>query len=281
MNSLAPHIPFRPLASSNRELTHVSACIRQFVQTRFLSSSLLLTRVPFTASPTDPHIPILTSKNLPTATRTILFFGEESQDLGIFAYRTIGQKSNAAGSALDFVSVIQSSKDSPGIIIANMGQLLWYRRGRRAVTRMSWSALPRKSGVADPMRINPVKNRVPGNEDMAAHVKYVFEKVVPKMVNPSAKLDIIGVGDGALEVVAYLQTEWAKWKERVQAIAVGTGYAWASGEIHDAEFAKFWGAVSFLLSPFSPPPPKLQWSLHYVPYIYNVPPTPTLLLKTL
>ncbi|MCJ1423004.1 hypothetical protein MMC29_000885, partial [Sticta canariensis] len=218
----------------------MNTCIRQLLQTRFLSS-LSLTRLPLTASPLDPHVPILTSTNLPTATRTILFFGEEYQDLGIFAYRIIGQISNAAGSALDFVSAIQSFKNNPGIIIANTGQLIWYRRGGRAVTHTSWSALPRKSGVADPMRIHPVKNRVPGNENMAAHVKYVFEEVVVKMVNPSAKLDIIGVGDGASEVVAYLQTEWARWKERVQAIAVGTGYVWANGEVHDAEFAQFWG----------------------------------------
>lgn len=229
----------------------MNTCIRQLVQTRLLSSSLNLTRVPFTASPTDPHIPILTSTNLPTANRTILFFGEEFQDLGIFAYRTIGQESNAAGSAVDFVSAIQSSKDNPGIIIANLGQLLWYRRGGRAVTRMSWSALPRNSGVAEQMRIDPVKNRVPGNEDAAAHVKYVFEEVVAKMVNPSANLDIIGVGEGASELVAYLQTEWAKWEGRIQAIAVGAGYMWTNGEVHDAEFAKFWGkrARVYLLSP--------------------------------
>lgn len=106
------------------------------------------------------------------------------------------------------------------------------------------------------MRIDPVKNRVPGNEDAAAHVKYVFEEVVPRMVNPSASLDIIGVGEGASELVAYLQTEWAKWEGRIQAIAVGAGYMWTNGEVHDTEFAKFWGKVSFLLS--SSPSPKTQ-----------------------
>lgn len=103
------------------------------------------------------------------------------------------------------------------------------------------------------MRIDPVKNRVPGNEDAAAHVKYVFEEVVPKMVNPSANLDIIGVGEGASELVAYLQTEWAKWEGRIQAIAVGAGYMWTNGEVHDAEFAKFWGKVSFLPKVLNPP----------------------------
>ncbi|MCJ1469351.1 hypothetical protein MMC07_007984 [Pseudocyphellaria aurata] len=152
---------------------------------------------------------------------------------------------------LDFVSAIQSSKDSPGIVIANLGQLLWYRRGGRPVTRMSWSALPRKNGVAEVMRADPVKNRIPGNEDPAAHVKYIFEEVVPKMVNPSSTLDIIGMGDGASEVVAYLQTKWARWKGRVQAIAVGTGYVWANREIYDGEFASFWAkrARAYLLSP--------------------------------
>lgn len=114
------------------------------------------------------------------------------------------------------------------------------------------------------MRIDPVKNRTPGNEDVAAHVKYVFEEVVPKMVNPSSKLDVIGVGDGASEMVAYLQTEWARWEERVQAIAVGTGYVWANGEIHGGEFAKFWRKVSFL-------PPFPQDSVSFVPsFIWNV-----------
>jgi hypothetical protein len=207
------------------------------------SLSIHVTRLPLGASPEDPHIPIFTSANLATATRTIIYFGEELQDLGVFAYRTIGQVTTAAGTVLDFVSAIQASTDSPGIIIANLGQLTWYRRGKRAVTRVTWNALPGKSAVSGPMRVDPVKNRVEGNENMAAHVKHVWEEVVPQMVNKDAKLDVLGVGEGAAESVAYLDRNWGRWEDRVQAVAVGTGQGWPGEEIHDPKFALFFAKV--------------------------------------
>lgn len=208
-----------------------------------------VTRLPLEASPEDPHVPIFTSANLATAKRTILYFGEELQDLGVFAYRTVGQVSTGAGTALDFVSAIQASKDSPGIIIANLGQLTWYRRGKRAVSRVSWNALPGKTSVSGPMRVDPVKNRARGNEDMTAHVKYVFEEVVRQMVNKDAKLDVIGVGEGASESVGYLDRNWDQWQDRIQAVAVGTGQVWPGDSIQNPKFMLFFAKV-FALSLF-------------------------------
>ncbi|MCJ1344043.1 hypothetical protein MMC31_002243, partial [Peltigera leucophlebia] len=183
----------------------------------------------------------------------IVYFGEEVQDLGVFALRTISQDTIASGSALNFVSAIQSSStaENPvGIIIANMGQLLWYRRGKRAVTRATWAGLPRKTGVSQQLTVDSVKNRVPGNEDVAAHTKYIFEYVIPRMVNPAAKLNIIGIGEGAEETVNYLQYSWETWKDRIQAIVIGSGYQWPSSDIQNPEFADFWGkrARAYLLS---------------------------------
>lgn len=156
----------------------------------------------------------------------------------------------SAGSALDFVSEIQSSKNSPGIIIANLGQLYWYRRGGHAVSRVSWSALPRKTAVSEQLRVHPVKNRIPGNEDTAAHVQYIFEEVVPQLVNKKAKLDILAIGEGASEAVEYLQINWENWTGRIHAIAVGTGQVWPGTEIINKEFALFWAKV--------PSPPTLS-----------------------
>lgn len=202
-----------------------------------------VTRLPLGATPDDPHVPIFTSSNLATAKRTIIYFGEELQDLGVFAYRTIGQVSTGAGTALDFVSAIQASKDGPGIIIANLGQLTWYRRGKRAVTRVSWNALPGMTSVSGPMRVDPVKNRARGNENMTAHVRYAFEEVVRQMVNPDAKLDIIGVGEGASESVGYLDRNWDQWEDRIQAIAVGTGQVWPGDAIQNPKFMLFFAKV--------------------------------------
>ncbi len=209
---------------------------------RFLSSSLTVTRLPLNTSPSDPNVPILTSNNLSNAKRIILYFGEATQDLGIFAYRTMGRENHAAGSALDFVHAAQASKDSPGIMIANMGQLIWYRRGERAVTQQTWNAVPRKTAVSGPMRIDDRKNRVPGNEDMAAHVQSVFE-AVGRLVRKDAAIDVIGISDGAWKVVAYLQANWETWKSRVHAVAVGTSSVYPGYELWHKEFAAFWGKV--------------------------------------
>lgn len=204
-----------------------------------------VTRLPLDGAPEDPYVPIFTSANLATAKRIILYFGEELQDLGVFAYRTIGKVSTAAGTALNFVSTIQASKDSPGVIIANLGQLTWYRRGKRAVTRVSWNALPGKTSVSGPMRVDPVKNRARGNEDMAAHVKYVFEKVVRQLVHKDAKLDVIGVGEGASESVGFLDRNWDQWEGRIQAIAVGTGQVWPGGAIQNPRLMLFFAKVFY------------------------------------
>lgn len=234
------------------------AAIRSILHTRFLKY-VNITRLPLSASPTDPHVPIYTSPNLSTASRVIVYFGEEMQDLGVFALRTISQVTIASGSALDFVAAIQSSSTAEkpvGVIIANMGQLLWYRRGKRAVTRATWVGLPRKTGISQQLIIDPEKNRVPGNEDLAAHTKYVFDYVISRMVNPAAKLDIVGIGEGAQETVSYLQYSWETWKDRIQAIVIGSGYQWPSSVIQNPGFADFWGRVLFPFPPSRPPPPR-------------------------
>ena len=179
------------------------------------------------------------------------------QDLGIFAHRIIGQESIASGSALDFVHAIQSREDSTdtAIIIANLGQLVWYRRGQRAMTIASWNALPRKTGVGNPMRIDTIKNHIPGNNNIKEHVKSIFEEVLGKLARQDAVIDLIGLGEGAEEMVGYLDQHWDFWVSRVRAVCVGIGYVWRVGdEIRNENFMDFWGKVSILRVYLSPIP---------------------------
>ena len=218
----------------------------------------------------------------------ILYFGESNQDLGIFAYRTIGQISNAAGSCIDFVSAIHTvpeGSQAPAVVIANCGQLIWYRRGGRAVTQQTWNALPRKTGVSLPYKLDPEKNYVKGHKTVGEHVESVFEWV-RKEADEGVRVDIVVVGDSIGGVVRYLETRWGEWKTKVEAVAVGrlvfsafswllpymknayadiinSGHAWLGADRSEwsDEFADFWARVSrppFLSSPQQNPRPFAQ-----------------------
>lgn len=184
------------------------------------------------------------------------------QDLGVLAYRIIGQECIAAGSALNFVHDVQSRDDSgdTAIVIANLGQLLWNRRTQRALTMASWNGLPRKNGVSNAVRIDPVKNHIPGNENVEAHVKSVFEDVIGKLAREDVVIDVIGVGDGAEESVKYLDQDWGRWETTVRAICLGLGFVWRVGDdVQNKKFVEFWGKVRL----------RLQASHHDILYLMS------------
>ena len=173
------------------------------------------------------------------------------QDLGIFAYRIVGQESIASGSALDLVHNIQSGKDGAdtAIVIANLGQLLWNRRGQRAMTMATWNSLPRKTGVSGPTRIDAIKNHIPGNEGVREHVASVFA-AVEKLAKGDVAIDIIGIGEGAEEVVEYLDQYWERWEGKVRAMCVGVGFVWSVGDqVRNGRFMEFWSKVCFNPTP--------------------------------
>ena len=207
-----------------------------------------LTPIPLGTPVSEPHVPIYTSTNISTCTRLIVYIGESWQDLGVFAWRTIGHETIASGSVIDFVHTAQQNSDNPGILIANTGQLLWYRGAGVAVTQTTWAALPRQTAVSPSLEIDEVKNRVPGNKDAKEHVAYIFDKVIPKMTRADVKIDIIGMGDGAPEVVRYLQSNWKKSEKHLQAVAVATPFmSRLEDDVGDSKFREFWGDVSSTL----------------------------------
>ncbi|KAL8705933.1 MAG: hypothetical protein Q9201_000988 [Fulgogasparrea decipioides] len=220
-----------------------NTCIRANIHSRLLSSSMNITRLPLGASPSEPHIPIYTSDNISTCKRLIVYIGESWQDLGVLAWRAIGQTSIASGSIIDLVHTIQEAPDNPGILIANPGQLLWYRGGKRAVTMATWMALPRKTGVSLPFEIDEEKNRVPRNRDPTEHIAYVFEEAIPKLARADVAIDVLATGDGATELVEYLKDHWeGKCEKNVQAVTVGCGYLWTGEEtVGEGRFRAFWG----------------------------------------
>lgn len=170
-----------------------------------------------------PFVPILYSENIASAKRLILYFGESNQDLGIFAYRTIGQVSTAAGSAIEFVTNIQDVPEgagAPGIVIGNCGQLIFHRKSRRAVTQQTWSALPRENGVKQPYRMDSHNNHPAGNETPEAHIDFVLSWV-KKQAGKDVKIDVVGVGDAIEDLVKVLRRRWGEFKKNISAVAIG------------------------------------------------------------
>lgn len=167
-------------------------------------------RLPLGASEDENHVPIWVSPNISAKKRVIVLFGERHQDLGVFSYRVIGDEGIAVGSCLNLVQALQrgpaatSDDEVPGIIIANPGQLHWYRGGSRAVTFTEWQNLPRESAVHEPFQVDAVKNRIPDNSNFREHITYIFDHVLPAVLREETKLDIIGMEYPGTAAVEYL-----------------------------------------------------------------------------
>ena len=200
----------------------MTEAIRNIIFERLTSLNLTKICLPLDAAENSPNVPIFVSSDLKTKKRVIILFYEHTQDLAVFAHRIIGGKGGInAGSAVNMVKYIQSLPDSPGIILANMGQMSWWRRGRKAVTQTSWQALPQKSAVEFPFRLDAEKNTVPGNRNTTEHVNFIFNHVVQELCDHNVKLDVVGVGEGAVKVAEFLEIceNWKKWGGQMEAFA--------------------------------------------------------------
>lgn len=177
----------------------------------------------------------------------------------------------------------------PGIVLANTGQLLWWepprhRQGQkqhqdqdqdqtqtqvqkqaaRAMTRIGFDTAPMRSAVHEGTLVNldaaetgtgtetetgGRRNRIPGNGDVAEHVRYVFETVVPGLVPARAKLDIVAVGDAADAVERYFDwgATWSRWRDRIGCFANVGGY-YPSWEVKCEGFRRFLRDVGYFPS---------------------------------
>jgi hypothetical protein len=220
------------------------ACIRKVVLERLEELGLKILRLPVGSTEQDKHVPILISVDLAERQRVIVLFPEREQDLGIFSYRTIGHETISKGSAINLVSLITNGfasaagQRTPGIVITNPGQLLWFRGGGRAVSRTQWANLPRESAVAGPFRIDEVKNKVTGNEDYTAHVKYIFDNVLDSMLHRDARIDVIGLEWTGRAAIMHLAANWERYAPRVRSICL-TSPQHDLLELGNADFTEF------------------------------------------
>ncbi|KAK1701090.1 hypothetical protein BDP55DRAFT_640443 [Colletotrichum godetiae] len=174
-------------------------------------------------------MPIFTSANLASVSRVVVVFGEPSQDLGNLALRVVnGPGGINKGSMVSVVQEINRQRVSPsddgppGILLANTGELWWWPEGNKPLSPTSAMAVPRKSMVHHGRANNSKYHAIPKNESPGAHIAYVLNEVIPSLLSPTARLDIIGIGLGADYVTRALDTPetWSTLGQRINTLSL-------------------------------------------------------------
>ena len=214
-------------------LTHAiistSETVQRLVHERLEAEGLVKVLLPLgTTDATERHLPIFVSADLATKSRVVIIFGQATQDLGILAHRVIGGPGGVnKGCMVSVVQILKKQVSSPtdatapGIILANMGQTWWWPDGKRALCPLDRHGVPMPSAVHWGVRPQPGINTIPGNSSPPQHVKYMLDKVVPALVNPEARLDILDLSD---DVVRYLDTIWDRLGPRMNSLAILNGF---------------------------------------------------------
>ena len=203
----------------------------------------------------------MTSNNLDKASRVVVYIGENTQNIEVLAGRIVDKESINRGSVVNLAHDVLSDPSSEyaqisevkrglskldpkdmsktGLVIASPSQLIWWRRGKKAMSYSSWGAIPRKYGCGDGPLLT-AKNRIPRNHDPVQHVQCLFDDCLYPLMKTGLKIDIIAVGDAMDSLVQTLDRDWSKWSEAVQAIVICANGIY-DPEIENEEFAKFWG----------------------------------------
>ncbi|KUI73415.1 hypothetical protein VM1G_08727 [Cytospora mali] len=219
--------------------------------------ALGLVRVPLPlGTPTDkPHVPIYISHDLKHRKRIVVIFGESEQELGIIAHRVLGGRGGVdEGSMVGVVKALQGQKQeksgsekkkdkeendddygggdddnddgSPGIVLANTGELWWWPEGKRGLSPRQSQAVPMKSCVHLGRFYDAAVNAVPENVYVDQHVECVFKSILdnPDLVGAGAEIQVVGVADGAVAAETYLHHNWERWVDRIGCLAMlGSG----------------------------------------------------------
>lgn len=205
-------------------------CIRTEISKRLTDLNVPLLYLPdFTAEPSPPPKPCMPIHCTPlpllrTKKRIFVMVGRRGEDLGVLAYRIISKTGGIVkGSVLHTVQEIQrraregaeDAQDNvedamPGIVILNAGQLKFSHKHRKAMTNLSWLAMPRPSAVHPEARVDEEWNRVAGNATYEDHIRFVFTHLLgnDQYVDVDrAELYILGAVEGGDEAITYLDEE--------------------------------------------------------------------------
>lgn len=83
----------------------------------------------------------------------------------------------------------------------NPGELLFSYSEQRSFTQRGWFNRPLQAEQHDSYAIDPIYNLANGHRSASEHINTCFRNVIPKLIADHTKLCIIGIGDGAGNVL--------------------------------------------------------------------------------
>lgn len=215
---------------NERQRFHFNEAVERLIHERLEAEHLKKHLLPFGSKPNEPHVPIFASEDVASKSRVVIIFGQSEQELGVLAHRIIGGPGGInKGSMVSIVKAMKEQKCSktdvagPGVILANMGELWWWPEGERALNDRSRLTVPMKSQVHRGRYYDPQANAAPGNATPEQHVAYMFEEVIPKLVDGKARIDVVLLGDATDFVEGYLDEKWATWGPRLNSLSIVGG----------------------------------------------------------
>ncbi|KAF2709691.1 hypothetical protein K504DRAFT_467643 [Pleomassaria siparia CBS 279.74] len=211
-----------------------------------------------------PHIPILAppADILKTRKRVIVIVNSETQDLGILAYRQLQREPGLNGGSVvdlakklvkrsgvvkegvdifrDGAAIENKSEETPGLIVLNLGQLLYSHKSNESLSLRSWLCKPRKSICHDYVKIHDTENYVEGHRTPQEHIKTVFDMVLHNtdFVAADAEIYVIAIENGVDSLVDVLSNDLNKYGARITALAVIQSMMEAD-RIHDPKLKAF------------------------------------------
>lgn len=160
-------------------------------------------------------------------TRIVVVFGETTKALGLLAGRVAsGRGGINKGSMVSVVKALRNQRStaedssSPGIVLANVGQLYWWPDEKRALTVGASANIPLPSLVHSGRKTVRELNGIEGHETPARHVQYVFDEVLGKLAGRNALVDVVAVGDTCTLVEKFLdeRKNWDVWGHRLSSV---------------------------------------------------------------
>lgn len=145
------------------------------------------------------------------------------------------------GSVLSIVQALrEEEEDDIGVVLANTGESWWWPEGKRALSFRQSNGVRMKSAVHKGRYFDPQVNGIPGHANVAEHVRMVFESVLvnEEFVAKEARLEVIGLSEGAMEAGKYLDENWKRWEGRVGCLAI-LGGGLEEHEIKNEGFKNF------------------------------------------